>query len=292
MSEHLVHTAIVDDCLVLIQRSTTLHPAFAAVVSEHAEVARLGGVTRYGDQYNPALLDQARIGYPWTDDTKAAPRLAFVLGWMSHRAADRNFKQVFRRLDANCANKPTDCSVYHDVEALKQVYASNSFPFDANLVDNKFHDTSLDHAIRSYVQRSLIALHTLTPDKADVGEWIDQLVHNRTRFTVDLTRYAAAYHNPDPDKVRRFLTEPNFYDAKDPILKMARAGVVAGPCDPLTACGPGQSLYATALTRAYGYIDAASRYFSRTIGEPELNELLDIGKPEVPLSAKVAVSAT
>jgi len=284
MSEHIVHTAIVDDCLVLIQRSTALHPAFATVTKAHAEIARLGGITRFGDRHNPRLLADLRTVERIQDDTQAATRLAFVIGWLSHRAADRNFKQVFRRLDPDCARKPpTDCSVYHDVAALREVYGAGKPPFDAHLLDPRHDGTGFEALTRSLMQRALIGLHTLTPP-TDAGAWIDGLVRTRTRFTIDLRRYAEAFHHPDPECVRRFLTEPVFYDAQDAIIVLARAGADAGPAS-VPADAP-RSLYGQALARAYSYVEAASRFFRHELSAEALDTLLDIGQPEIPTTAK------
>jgi hypothetical protein len=288
MSENLVHTAIVDDCLILARRATGLHPAFTTVATNHAEIARLGGITRFGDRYNPDLLTDLRQHWPWEDDAATATRLAFVVGWLSHRAADRNFKQVFRRLDPQCPRKPTDCSVYHDVTVLREVYGLNRAPFDANLLAPGQDGTPLEGLTRTLMQRALIGLHTLTPG-ADGAEWIDGLVRKRTRFTVDLRRYAEAYHTPDPDRVQRFLTEPCFYDRDDAIIQMARAGADAGPCDPCIAAPP-RSLYGAGLARAFHYITAASAYFAGTIERREMETRLDIGQPEVPLAAQASGS--
>lgn len=281
MSEHIVHTAIVDDCLVLIRRSPTIHPAFVAVVSEHAEIARLGGITRSGDKHNPRLLSELRAGYPWAaDDSQSATRLAFVIGWLSHRAADRNFKEVFRRLDPDSTLSPRDCSVYHDVWALREVYGLNAAPFDAELLREGRDGTGFERLSRTLVQRALIGVHTLTPE-AEPGAWIDRLVRTRSTYRVNLHRYADALHRPDPDKVRRFITEPVFYDSDDAIIQLARAGAEAGPVVVDTSVTP-RSLYGRALARAWRYVSAASAYFAGDLASADLTEQLDIGKPEVP----------
>lgn len=289
MSENLVHTAVVDDCLTLIRRATDLHPAFVRVVEAHPDTARLGGITRFGDRHNPGLLGDLREDPDLAAGSPSAHRLAFVIGWLSHRAADRNFKQVFRALDPHCPQKPTDCSVYHDVTVLREVYGLGQPPFDAALLAEGQDGTPLESLGYHLMQRALIGLHTLTPHP-DVGSWIDHLVKVRTRFTVDLRRYGEAFHRPDPDKVRRFLTEPVFYDATDGILVMARAGAEAGPCDPWSGGEP-RSLYGKAVARAYAYVQAASAYFARAIDLETLNQRLDIGKPEVPAGGWKATQA-
>lgn len=62
------------------------------------------------------LRDRAAAGTFAEGDTR---KLAFVMGWLSHRACDRQFKRLFRQLDPECAATPRDCSIYHDVHLFR-----------------------------------------------------------------------------------------------------------------------------------------------------------------------------
>ncbi len=97
MSENITHTAVVDDSLRLMQAAGTVCEAFNQAARDHLDMAHLGCMTRGGDRCNPGLLTTFRDR--WADrtpDDLLEPKLAFVLGWLCHRAADREMKPIFR----------------------------------------------------------------------------------------------------------------------------------------------------------------------------------------------------
>ena len=92
MSENITHTAVVDDGLRLMQAAGTVCEAFKQAARDHLDIAHLGCMTRAGDRCNPGLL--ATFRDRWADrtpDDLLEPKLAFVLGWLCHRAADREY---------------------------------------------------------------------------------------------------------------------------------------------------------------------------------------------------------
>jgi hypothetical protein len=293
MSEGITHIAVVDDALRLAARDAEIHPAFPAAAAAHHDLARLGGITRHGDRHNPGLLERLRAAWPAAGPAGAAgddgARLAFVLGWLSHRAADRTFKIVFRTLDGDCPHSPTDCSVYHDVCILREVYAADhgDFALALRLAAHRRPGDAVgaaEDALRALLALNLLALHTFIPDDEHAETWLDRLIARRQRFTVDLGRYAQALAAPDPDRVRRFLVEPRFHDPAEPLLRCCRQED-QGLLDPavletaLAAAATG-CLYAQAVRRAYRYLRAASAFFAGRIGREELARRLDLGRPE------------
>lgn len=284
MSENVTHTAVVDDCARLARRWSAVCPPFQRVLERHHEFARLGGLTRAGDNHTPRLLRDLREA--WADggsDETARRKLAFTLGWLCHRAADRQFKPVFRATDPDCPRSPTDCSVYHDAFILRALYGGGEREPYCGAIEARDVD-ALEDALRSLWQRALVAIHTFIPDEEDVHGWLERLFAARQRFRVDLRRYAEALANPDPQKVRRFIEEPGFYDAADPLIRLARdiqdgqAGENMDIEGAIRSASSG-SQYAGALARGLSYLRAASDYFERRVGEQELRELLDIGRP-------------
>lgn len=296
MSEKITHTAIVDDCVHLILHSDTICKAFKECVSKHLDIAELAGGTRFGDRHNPGLLKTFRER--WKNRREEAgleKKLAFVLGWMSHRAADRNFKRVFRKLDGDCPLNPRDCSVYHDAEVMRRVYRhGEEAPYSLSIIqdDMKSHPATcainvddVAHLFEAMWQRTLIKFHTFIPCEEDSEAWIDNVVKYQQRLRVDIQRYADAYWKPDPNKYQRFIVEPNFYAPTDPILVLCRSlqdeSSVDVDLDEAVALGAKQSQYSQALVRAFRYTVAASEYFEFKISEEELHDRLDIGKPEI-----------
>jgi hypothetical protein len=295
LSENIVHTAVVDDCARLACHSQTICEPFKECFAELLEIARLGAVTRHGDLHNPGLLKLLRerwqSGAAGESDRQ---KLAFVLGWMGHRAADRQMKPIFRSADPDCPRRPTDCSVYQDVFVLREVYGAGAdepySPFTAAR-DPAEHRASSAASVKALEdlfgviwQRAMIRMHTFTPDDENAEAWLENLLQVRARLYVDLGRYAEALADPDPDMVKRFLDYVRFYDRDDPIIRLARALQRGGDVGELDladalAAAPDQSQYARALARAIGYLQAASDYFEGRLDAEALAERLEIGKP-------------
>jgi hypothetical protein len=286
MSENITHTAVTDDCARLAIYSPTICAPFKEVLRKHLEIARLGGITRSGGKFVISLLGRYRDAYSaGAADELTAQKLAFVLGWLCHRAADLQMKPVFRAVDGDCAANPTDCSIYHDVYLFRTLYASGQAePYAPGILS--LDSGGLEDALRSLWQRALVGMHTFIPDQADVEGWLERLFATRLRFYVDLARYAEAFSDPDPDQVRRFLDEVNFYDAEDPLIRLARsiqggAPETAVELSAAVDAAAAQSHYARALRRGTLYLEAASGYFDGSLGEAALADALERGKQGV-----------
>jgi hypothetical protein len=289
MSENITHVAIVDDALRLASVGLEAHPALAEALEKHRNLARLGGVTRRGDFHTVALL--TRIRDEW-DQRQPAQRLAekcaFVLGWLAHRAADRQMKPLFREVDGDCKLSPKDCSVYQDVFVLKEVLQDGA-PYGPFLLKPGAHPASpekvaeLEDLIRTLTQRALIGLHTLIPDDEQIESWLEQLFKRIQPFTVDLKRYAEAYLNPDPELWRRFIEEVHFYDARDHLIQAARTvqrGTRVSRQTVLAAAAqPATSHYAQTLQCAWRYLDAANAFLKGDLDAESLKVTLELFQP-------------
>lgn len=294
MSEGITHTAVLDDAFRLVLAGEPATESVRGAIETHWDFARLGGVTRGADRSTVRLLGELRDSGGELSPTEEA-RLAFVLGWLCHRAADRQMKPVFRALDGDCPRSPRDCSVYHDAFVFREVYQlGRRGPFPADMFADgperlaRSCDVDADageRLMQVVMRRSLLAIHTLIPDSADAGAWIDRLGESAQKFRVDLDRYGEAIFRPDPDKVRRFLTEGNFYDADEPLLRTAarlRAGeqVSQAAVSAAVASAP-VSHYAQAVSRSVGYVRAADGFLRGETSPDDLSERLDIGRPGV-----------
>ena len=295
MSENITHTALLDDSLRLLR----LHPATTPVVREaavhHRDLARLGSITRHGDLFTLDLLEkfrQRRQRGHYADADQA--RLAFVLGWLTHRAADRQMKVVFRRIDPDSSKRPRDASVYHDAFCFREVFALGHATADyhpalfedrlASLAGSRLAPVeALEEVVHVLVQRALIELHTLIPDPADIEGWIDRLRAAQQTFHVDRHRYARALLAPDPELWHRFIVEDNFYDREEPIIAAARAIQRDEALDPQrVAQAVGQnaaSQYAQALHLSMSYLLAACDFLDGKASDEELRKRLKIGTP-------------
>src|SRR5262249_14704182 len=151
----------------------------------------------------------------------AESKLAYVLGGLSHRAADRTMKPVFREADAGSTLDPTECSVYHDVFCFREVFQSGrEQPYSPAFFEERLESLKaapaldvpdVEELFRVILQRVLLELHTFIPDVENVDTWLEKLFKRRQTFYVDLHRYAGAFARPDPEKQRRYLVETDFY---------------------------------------------------------------------------------
>jgi hypothetical protein len=286
MSENITHTAVTDDCARLAIHSPTICVPFKHVLSEHLDIARLGGITRSGGKFVVSLLGRYREAWPGSRPDDFLPqKLTFVLGWLCHRAADLQMKPIFRAVDGDCVARPTDCSVYHDVFLFRTVYANGQGePYAPGILS--LDAGGLEDALRSLWQRALIGMHTFIPGQDDIEGWLERLFMARQRFYVDIKRYAEAFANPDPVKVRRFLDEVGFYQEQDPLIRLARSIQAGAPeteidLQAAVAAAAAQSQYAQALRRGYLYLEAASGYFTGQLDEAALADALERGKQGV-----------
>ncbi len=288
MSENITHTAILDDCFRLMAAHNKVCDAFREVMRDQVRFARLGGITRRGDFHSVGLLTSIRQRWDGrSTDDKLEPKLAFILGWLTHRAADRQMKPIFREVEPGRPVSPAHSSVYQDAFIFHEVYQSGkASPYhpqtfaDTPDVAPGIDAAALEELIRVLLQRALIELHTLIPDDENIEGWLENLFDRQQRFYVDRERYAQAVANPDPEWVRRGIEEVNFYDRDEPIIQAARAiqhGQSAGVVAAVAA--EARSHYAQALKMGCGYILAASDFFSSDMAPAELEALFNIGKP-------------
>ncbi len=291
MSENITHTAVCDDCLRLMSHTPDICDAFKQAAANHLDIAQLGSVTRSTDSFNPGLLNRLRDGWDnWQPKDKPEflrirlQKLAYSLGALCHRAADRTMKPVFAQAAPEDKQSPKDVSIYHDVFLFREVYKEGiEKPYSPAMFDMK---TDFEEHFRVLFQRALLELHTFIPDRTDAEAWLDKLFAFRQSFYVDVARYAEAYYHPDPEKTRRYITGVNFYDDGDDLIKLARAtqaGNTVGEDAVRKAfeTGKNESKYAQALGLGLRYLTVANRFFTSAMTLDELKNALDIGKPDV-----------
>ena len=143
MSENVTHVAVCDDVARLASRHPGVPTAFTRVLEDHLDIARLGAATRSADRWSAEIVAWAREDWPAdargtsaatgngaahgpteTPGVKAsAPvKLAFVLGALTHRAADRLFKPIFEYCrQQHAPDAGLDCSIHCDVLVFSAV---------------------------------------------------------------------------------------------------------------------------------------------------------------------------
>lgn len=257
----------------------------------HLNIVRLAGVTRSGGPFMPQLLEKIRdVWANRKDGDLLEKKLAFVLGWHCHRAADLQFKPVFVATDADCDKSPTDCSIYHDVFLFRKVYASGrEGPYSPTTLETHMQSDptaktlridQLEECFRSLWQQGFLRQHSFVKKRPYADNWIESLINKRQGLRVDIKRYAEAFTNPSPDKTRRFIVDINFYNGKDPLICLARSIQKGQPDRTIDLhqaidAAKAQSLYAGALRKAYAYLQAASDYFQHQIDTESLKDKLE-----------------
>lgn len=297
MSENITHTAVTDDCVRLALHSSTICKAFKQCMRSHLDIVRLGGVTRSGGSFMPRLLEKMRqIRAGRSNDELLEKKLAFVLGWHCHRAADLQFKPVFVATDADCGKSPTDCSIYHDVFLFREVYDSGRRePYSPTTIETHLQSDptaealrvdKLDESFRSLWQQRFLRQHSFVDKRPYPDNRIRELINKRQGLRVDITRYAEAFANPSTDKTRRFIADIDFYNAEDPLVRLARSIQSGRPDKTIDLhqavdAAKGHSLYARALRKGYTYLQAASDYFQHRIDLDTFKDKLEREKQGV-----------
>jgi hypothetical protein len=305
MSEHIVHTGILEDSFAIAQYLPRVPVDFAEIMRDNLGFARLGCITVSGDQFSFRLLDEFRPLWPGRDKTMEA-KFAFVLGWISHRACDRQMKPIWniaeivgRGSDADPSLSPTDCSVYHEGELYNQYYKGDDTFRLAIFRDQlagargaELFDLDTAYAyVQSAFAMNLMNIQTFSVCDDGGGnclvsgqDFFENVCLRAQKFYVNVDRYAKAAGDPDPAFHRQFVTDINWYDPGDAVLQIARrlrggdTGVTPEECDTALET-PASGHFGQAVRLSLSYILSAIDFIcSPEISLGMLKEQLDIGK--------------
>ncbi|HEU5318520.1 MAG TPA: hypothetical protein VFX49_20570, partial [Chloroflexota bacterium] len=317
MSENVTHVAVCDDVVRLAARHPAVPPEFNQALERHLDLARLGAATRSADRWSAELIAWARDNWPGitnghADDGEAAreaareawegkknasdpvKKLAFVLGALTHRAADRLMKPILHHAtEQHGPGASKDATIHCDVFVFHEIYASgaggNEPAVDGSALPTALVNPyqrgvfqaptgprerdALKRQIEDYFrvvwQRALISMHTFSPQRDDVHGWLDRLFATLQDFYIDLDHYERVITHPDPAKFKAYLEDTRFYERTDPIIVAAR-GLQRGQDVPpaqveaaFAATGERSSRYARALQKGLGYVLAGGRLWRR-----------------------------
>jgi hypothetical protein len=296
MSEHIVHTGVLEDCFAIAPYLKLIPDDFAHVMRKHGRFAQLGSITVAGDQFTFRLLEQFKPLWAERDDVLEA-KLAFVLGWVSHRACDRQMKPIWnisemkgRGSDADPSLSPTTCSVYHE-GTLYNLYYKDNPDFKLAIFEDELKKSpcaelfDLDLAaayMESAFGVNMMDIQTFAPPP-EGQRFMEDVCIRAQKFYVDVSRYTKAAGSPDPELLRDFVTDINWYSEDDAIIKVAKKLRNGGrsttdECeDALNTLA--SSHYGQALQLSLRYFIAAADYMNNaSMSMDELKDRLDIGK--------------
>lgn len=299
MSENITHVAVCDDATRLASLHPGINSYLAAVMREHSNVARFGAGTRSADRWTADLITWAREENAKPADERGRSvdqKLAFVLGALTHRAADRLMKPILHYAeDREGPDAFWEATIHCDICAFREVYASGEGPHAGPFTNTILNDpsTGFERQVEEYFrvlwQRAIVGMHTFSPDTSDMQAWLDKFLAALQDFPADLSRYARIAAEWDPAKVKRYLEDTRFYEREDRLIRAARGTQRGEQVEPdqvvaaLAATGENSSRYARALAKAMTYLLAASDLYDGKIGPGEAKTRFDVGVPELSL---------
>ncbi len=282
MSEHVTHLAVAEDSARIACADQHFNPLMRDCIDEFPNALRQGSMTRSGDMFIFPLLEKWKA--QWNDNPIQREKMAYVLGWACHLAADRTFKPVYRITDLAFYTRgypgPSHSSIYHDAVTLHEVYHDGKdYPFHPEVVSHNLmgHPAAkalpvkrIEETFAYAYANDLASLKKfLTDEMTEKKSFEDTCDDDRQKFYVDVTRYSDAFYQPDPARLRQYIIKPNFYNRKDPVIVYARAIQNDGEAEinwnSIWNDIDQQSLYAQSLKLGYDFLLACSDYFSDKI---------------------------
>lgn len=277
MSEYITHIAVQEDTARLAIHSKDICDAFKLCFKDHALAVRFGSSSRGNSTFIVQNIHHFRD--LWSSrkaEDRLEDKLAYTLGWITHRAADRFFKPRYGIFDKNPENlHPVEIRILHDVVTYDKVYQNGAMPpFSTGFAehDMKSHPASklLDASKAENFFGPMYQSDFLNLQSFEVGsgtEFLERVDKQFAEFTVDFNRLADAIDRPNEEEMHQMITAPNFYNEDDPIIKIARNLQHGKPAEGISlqeALNTEKaSQYAQTLTKAYNWILDASDYFSR-----------------------------
>jgi len=278
MSEYISHIAVQDDTAKLALYSREICEAFKICFRDHAAAVRMGSASRGNSTFIIQNIHHYRDRWNTRKaEDRLEDKLAYTLGWITHRAADRYFKPKYGIFDKNPENlHPVDIRILHDVVLYEKVYYNGKVkPFSVGYAQKDMKDhpasssidvTQAEAIFGPMYQADLLSLQSFDNSK-DAESFLDRIMEQYATFTVDFDRLIEGVNRPDPEDMQQMIEAPNFYNDEDPIIKIARklqhGQSLTGLSLEEALDTEGQSQYAQVLSKAFLWVREASRYFNR-----------------------------
>jgi len=299
MSDHIAHLGICDDVFRLARVHDEIEPTFKTLMDDEREAAHMGCITRHADKWSADMIAKCRDALANDGDPLAPKKLAFILGSLTHRSADRHTKPItkcWKGVDASgYGSEANESKIMQDIFVFREVYGqgfgehAGPFPHEVMHVPTTEAETHFEAYMRILLRRSLIAMHTFKADDDHIDDWFNAFFDGLQAFPKSMNQYAELNASWDPAKVKKYLTDKHFYDRNDPMIQLARA-IQHGSTvrseqivEAMTRTTKANSRYARTLTRSLEYLLAAGRLFRNEIGVDEAKTAFDVGVPELSL---------
>lgn len=255
----LASYAVLDDCARIAANSNLIDERVAGLVLADmndnipANLSRFGAMVQVDkaivetsfERHSQELrsLETAEQTEETADRLDTTQRkLALLLGWYMAAGVREVLAPLYEPQPAFADRQPSEMSIYHDMEVLRQIAGTPQ--------RSSVSTAEIESLFNGMLPRLIGRTHTLTPDYDDGMNWTVRVSHWRDDTMQLMQEYADAYVKPHPEKVQRFISDINFYDADEALLqlsKKARQGETIDAGAVKTAMTNPKSVYARAL---------------------------------------------
>lgn len=256
----LVPVSVIDDSCTLAFASgkapAALSNNLAADVNWElpGNKGRLATVIPAHDKRILQLLDHLKEK---PEDEQYHAKVAIAFGFAAHCGCSEVFGPVMDRWKDD--EEKLEAAVYQDAALLRAL--SEESPEHARLTPGEFNEI-----LRVLLPRAITRTHTLKPDYDDGPGWVNRMAEWRKSTPARFEHYARVYADPDPAKLRKYVSSIDFYQPEDEALQACRelqtgAQVKPEKLDEALSAKPA-SLYGQAVVKGYRNILMTADYLT------------------------------
>ena len=298
MSEHFTHIAVYEDTARIILSSDDFCNAFKKCITDFYDSGMLGSTSRGNHLFAIPILEEYKDKWETALDEHAMLKIAYAIGWITHRASDHQMKPVLRATEA--LNDPRYNgyinSIYHDAMSFRQVYDGGNIPsvsdkealspatfaynMESHPAAKAVNVAAAEPLFNRMWQKDLMATWRFIDDQTMFEEWLDTFIDRFADLSENFQDYEEAFNDPDPVLTQKYYDQDNLYNDSDDIIQYVRAVQRGKQPDvelqaALKSAETG-SEYAQALRRGYDYVKAANEFFIGTISKDAAYDALSI----------------
>lgn len=196
---------------------------------------------------------------------KYPAKLSVAMGWAVRNATHTTFLDFFEGKDPEAVSQS---GIHMDATVMRHLSLPDFDPSRASAEE-------MEELLNIIVPRAITRTHTLKPDSDDGIGWVNRMSEKRRNMKNKFAHYASAMVKPDV----KFLP-PNFYDADDKIIQIARALQNAEKVRKEQITGimdekqTGKSLYGQTLNKSAHSILAINDFMEGSISDQQLEQQL------------------
>lgn len=174
-------------------------------------------------------------------------KISLMLGW-ALASGVRDILIPLYKNEKTESGLPGDMSLYHDMAVLrKKAGLAGLSGASAQEIESLFNGMN---------PRMIARTHTLTPDYDDGMAWTVRISGWRDDTMKLMKAYAETLVNPDSKMQKKFISDMNFFDEKDKLVKMAGSGNPITKDQVNAACEQAKSIYGRCIASGIEAIQA------------------------------------